>query len=362
MGFYEGVNKANDGLDNIVNLISTKKEFLIKQVVNSILLFVILLVFGCLDFATLTFHAEYLLTASYWGTIGTKLIAAICAFNVGINMMLDNEIKKSKELARNIALYNHLIRLKDTDFEEFVVHYLNPRLKAKAYKNKINRQIYLLNKFSRRRDRLLYSSDLPENQEKKKKNRYCIKRAELEELKSDEYIQKNLDSIIVNYKEIDPAIFELEINGEQKSQGIKVAGSIISGRIKESTTIIFTMLAISMLTTSFGLSASKEEFENNMVAFWHYCLKAVEDTGIVLWQFLNGLLRARKIVSKELTQPYAGRNAVLEEYINWRNKNNAQESPVFQEIKTVQEKLDAQKEDYIEMTPEEYEAYKKQNK
>ena len=192
MGYYEGVNRVNNSIDLVSGLISSKREFIIKQTANSLLLFIILIVFGCLDFATLTFHGEYLLTASYWGTIGTKMIAAICALNIGINVMLDNEIKKSEELANNISIYNRLIKLKDTDFEFFVLKVFNPKLKAKAYKNKINRQIYLLNKFSRRKDRLLYSQEVPTSldedtyklncavlENRKNKNRYCIKRREL---------------------------------------------------------------------------------------------------------------------------------------------------------------------------------------
>ena len=248
-------------------------------------------------------------------------------------MMLENEIKKSKDLARNIKTYNALISRKDTDFEYYVTHVFNPELKKKAYKNKINRQIYILNKFSKRRDRLLYSSDLPENQEKKKKNRYCIKRAELEKLKSDEYIDKNIESIVVRYKEVDPAVFELEINGAQKVEGVVTTGNLVVGRTKESSTIILSMLALSMLTTSFVLSISGEEFENNMIAFWHYCLKAAEDTGIVLWQFFNGSLRTRKIVSTQLTKPYAGRNVVLQAYLNWRFETNATNSHAYETLK-----------------------------
>lgn len=347
MGLSQGVNKVNDSLDWFTGLVSSKREFLIKQAANAILLFIILLVFGCLDFATLTFHGEYLATASYWGTIGTKMIAAICAFNVGINMMLENEIRKSEELERSKNEYEKLINLKDTDFEYFVVHIFNVKLKIRAYVNHINYQIHRLNRFSRRRSRLLYSSTLPENEEKKLKSRYCIKRKELEELKSDEYINKNLDNIVVRYKEVDPAVFELEINGAQKTTGVKTTGSITAGRVKESSTIIWTMLALSMLTTSFGLEASKEEFANNMVAFWHYCLKAVEDTGIVLWQFFNGTLRARNIVSSQLTQPYAGRNLVLKEYINWRSEKKAINSPVYEELHKNDETIE------VEMTEEE---------
>lgn len=345
MNYYDGISRVNEQADKLVGLLSSKREFIIKQTANSILLFIILLVFGCLDFATLEFHGEYLLTASYWGTIGTKLVAAICALNIGINMMLENEIKKSTELSRNIDEYNKLIKLKDTDFEYFVTRVFNPELKRKAYKFFINRKIYLLNKFSRRSDRLLYSSELPENKAKKAKNRYCRKRAELENLMSDDYINKNIDSLIVKYNEIDPSIFELEINGAQKSAGVKTTGNITLGRAKESSTIIMSMLAVSMLTTSFGLSASKEQFESQMVAFWHYCLKAVEDIGVVLWQFFNGTLRARKIVSTQLTQPYAGRNMVLKAYVNWRNEVKAIDSASYKEL--------SKEEDQIEISEEE---------
>jgi len=344
MSIYDGVSRANDSLDKLSGLLSSKREFIIKQTANSVLLFIILLVFGCLDFATLTFHGEYLLTASYWGTIGTKMVAAICALNIGINMMLENEIKKSEELSRNINEYNKLIALKDTDFEYFVTKVFNPQLKRKAYLFLMHRKIYLLNKFSRRKDRLLYSSELPENQEKKLKNRYCRTRKELEDLMTDDYINKNIDTLVVKYDEIDPAIFELEINGAQKTAGLKTTGNITVGRARESSTIILSMLAISMLTTSFGLSASKEEFESQMVKFWHYCLKAAEDTGVVLWQFFNGTLRARKIVSKELTKPYAGRNVVLREYVNWRGSTNAQNSTVYKELNKEEEYIEVDEE------------------
>ena len=99
-----------------------------------------------------------------------------------------------------------------------------------------------------------------------------------------------------------------------------------------------------MLTTSFGLAASAEEFENQMLRFWHYFLKAVEDIGVVLWQFFNGTLRTRRIVSTQLTQPYAGRNYVLREYINWREETNAKESPSFNEINKEDEYIEVDEE------------------
>lgn len=66
MGIYNAVSKANDLVAGAVGIASTKKEFIAKQSINFVLLFVVLLVFGCLDFATLQFHLEYITTPSYW--------------------------------------------------------------------------------------------------------------------------------------------------------------------------------------------------------------------------------------------------------------------------------------------------------
>ena len=104
----EKVSDVGDVISRAVSIASSKKEQVIKQAMNGVLLFTILLVFGCLDFATLKFHAEYLLTVGYWGTTVSKTIAGICAFNIGINVMWEVELKKDFVLAMAIAKYNIL--------------------------------------------------------------------------------------------------------------------------------------------------------------------------------------------------------------------------------------------------------------
>ena len=86
MNPFEKISSANDVVDSAISLAATKKEFIGKQILNTILLFIILLVFGCLDFARLTFHFEYIVDPSYWGTVLSKTIAGVCAFNIGINL------------------------------------------------------------------------------------------------------------------------------------------------------------------------------------------------------------------------------------------------------------------------------------
>ena len=339
---FERISKANEAIDEAISLAASKKEYWAKQIINSFLLFIILLVFGCLDFAKLTFHFEYLLNASYWGTVFSKTVAGVCAFNIGINLMWEVELRKDKILANAIAFYNHLIKYKDDDFEYFITHIYNPREKKKAYISQINKRIYTLNRFSRAKDRLLYSSDLPENQEKKLHNKYCIKRQELEDLKKDEFIDKNLESLKVHYFLVDATVFELEIDGSAIIHGVKTRGNINLGKVKASTNVILGMVGFSMFLTAIGLELNQEQFANQMVRFWHYLLKCVTDVGIVLWQTYRGMLNTRKIISQELTQPYVGRNKVLKEYYKWQFDTNKIDEKKYKSITKYQEEIEVE--------------------
>jgi len=341
------LSSANDAVGSAISVISSKKEYVLKQGMNILLLFVILAVFGCLDFATLTFHFDYLTNPNFWLTIAQKMIAGICAFNIGINIMWDTEIKKDKVLDEAQKLYYLLIDYKQIDFEEFIHKIFNPKEKKKAYINKMNRKIYLLNRMSKASDKLLYSSELPERQEEKKRNHYCIKRQELEDLKSEEYINKNLDNINVRYYAVDPTVFDLEIDGGVITSGVKTKGSTKAGRLKATSSVVIGMLGFAMLTSSFTLSFSQQQFASQMEAFWHYFLHCVEDVGIIVWQVLRGTSQARKIISEELTQVFVGRNKVLQEYLQWRLTNKKKNTEVYDEIHSHQE---------IELTEEQLKA------
>lgn len=339
----EKVSEMSHAISHAISFAQSKKEFIGKQVVNGVLLFIILLVFGCLDFVNLQMHLEYLATISYWSTIFSKVVAGVCAFNIGINIMWETELKKDQILAEAILLYEKLMKYKQVDFDYFVVKIFNPKEKKTAYISQINRKIYWLNKISRAKDRLLYSSEVPDGvenydklvlelEEKKKKNKYCVRRQRLEDLKKPDFIEKNLDSLKVNYHEVDPAVFELEVDGSSKYRGLKTVGNVTTGKVRASSNVVIGMLGVSMFITALTLDINQEQFEDQMVAFFHYLLKCVEDVGIVLWQFLRGMLKTRSIISGELTQVYVGRNKVLTEYLEWRLTTKQPNSKVYEEL------------------------------
>ena len=340
------VSQANDAISRAVSIAASKKEYLGKQIVNGVLLFIILIVFGCLDFATLSFHLEYLFYPSYWGTVFSKTVAGVCAFNIGINLIWEIELKKDYILAQAILEYERLKKHIKDDFEYFVVKIFNPKEKTKAYISQVNHRIFMLNRFSRRKDRLLYSSDLPEKQNLKMTNKYCMIRRELEELKSPAFIEKNLDALKVKYYEVDPSVFNLEIDGSPTIHGTKTKGNVSLGKAKASSNVAIIMIGLSMFLTAIGLEMNKEQFVDQMESFWHYLLKCTTDVGIVLWQTLRGLLKTRGIISAELTQPYVGRNKVLKEYYKWRLDENKISQEEYESIVGVTDEIE------IEVTKE----------
>ena len=352
MNPFEKISAVNDVVDGALDVAASKKEFIGKQIINAILLFIILLVFGCLDFATLTFHFEFLANVNYWVTTLSKTIAGVCAFNIGINLMWETEIRKNKILASAIKLYNHLVSFKDDkDFDYFVVNVFNPQEKKKAYISQINKKIFRLNRFARRKDKLLYSSEIPADaedyeskvkqlKETKLNNKYCVKRQELEDLKSDEYIRKNINSISVKYQEVDAIVFNLEIDGSAITTGVKTKGNITAGKVRASSNVVLGMVFISMFITAISLELNKDEFANQMVRFWHYVLKCATDVGIVLWQTYRGMLNSRNIISKELTQPYTGRNKVLKDYYDWKLSREVITQEQYNEIVNYKEEIE----------------------
>ena len=110
------------------------------------------------------------------------------------------------------------------------------------------------------------------------------------------------------------------------------------------------MVMISMFLTAFGLTADQQQFENQMIAFWHYCLKAIEDTAVVLWQFTRGTFQCRKIISSQITAPYSGRCFVLTHYIDWRLKEKLPDTESDKELNG----------EVVEITPEQLEKLKEE--
>lgn len=333
----KGIDSGYDALAKITSVTGTNSEKIGKTIINTILLIIIFAIFGCFDFLTMSFHFEYLSNVAFWTKVITKSIAGICAYNIGVNISWDRELEKDLLLIENAEKYERLNKMRDNkSFNKYIVEVFNPEEKKKAYISSINKKLYWLDKFSTNKSKLLYSlSSDDENKQQqleiaKSKNRYCIKRKQLEELKSEEYIAKNLDSISVRYSYVDPIIFDMDIDGKATYKGVKVKGSTTKARAKKTSSVMLSMIGVSAFLTSIGLDANQEQFENQVVAFWHYVLTCAEDVGIILWKVLSGVFASRKMINSEITRPLVDRNMILTKYIDWCAENNIEISKAKQ--------------------------------
>ena len=287
-----------------------------------------------------------------------KVVASLCAYNIGINFIVDEVIKRNKNLGLAKFRYEVLNASKQKDFEHYIHHVYNPGQKKAIYINMINKRIYLLNKFSKKKDRILYISELPERQLEKENNRYCIRRKELEYLKSDEYIDANIENLRVRYRDIDHTIFELEIGAKQKVHQRSVTGSIGKGRAISTGTGALSIIGVTMFIGSFSVAPDSQEFVEGTVAAVNTVVKMCSDIAVIIWQFFRGILSTTKIVSQQLTSPYVERTEILKKYYRWRQDNGESVPKFYQELYKMDnvqlEGTEEKEEEVLELTEEEY--------
>lgn len=353
-------NTLNEATGRFESLFSANKEKLFRTVTNVILTIVVLAVFGCFDFVKMEWAWEKVLTYAYWTKVTSKTIAAICCFNIGINFNWEPALSVFYELKESIKTYESLIKDKDDEhFEYYVNQVYNMESKKKAWINKINRQIYRLDRWSKNADKLLYTSKIPlgvenydakceELEAKKANNKYCIKRKELETLKSEAYINENINSITVKYSRVNPAAFEMGIDGKVVDEDNKVTGNVNLGRTKATANVIWGVVLVTCVTTAIAVSYDQEEFVNNMRAFWYYLLTTMVDIGIVAWNLFRGTMACKSIIEEQIHRPYVNRNKVLKGFIAWKINQDIQPSKSFLHIQEL-----TKEPEYIEISKEE---------
>lgn len=356
------LNQYNKSLNEVSgrfeSLFSANKEKLFRTVTNVILTIVVLAVFGCFDFVKMEWDWSQIFTYAYWTKVSSKTIAAVCCFNIGINFNWESALGTFYVLKETIKTYEVLIKDKDDEhFEYYVNQVYNMESKKKAWVNKINKAIYRLDRWSKNADKLLYTSKIPEGvpnyefkcqelENRKATNKYCIRRKELEILKSEEYIRDNLDSITVRYSKVNPSAFEMDINGKVVEEDNKVTGNVNLGRTKATANVIWGVVLITCITTAIAISYDQQEFVNNVRAFWYYLLTTMVDVGIVAWNLFRGTMACKSIIEEQIHRPYVNRNKVLKAFISWKLSHNIEPSRSYTHI---QEMLENSQEKIIEI-------------
>ena len=289
------------------------KTNILKNVFSILLLILILIVEGCFNFVTFEFKFDRLLNLGFWTNVGFKVVLLLLVKMWVMSIFMDVARSKNTDLIFNKKVNENLLKSKDDKFAKWVENVENKEIKIEFYKRKINKLIAKLEHNAKPQDRMLYFND---DETLKANNEYCIKRAELEYLISDEYIETNYQWLdIKKYPQIDSAVFDCPIGNENISKKYQ-----LSAKTKTAifSSLMFASLSFLLIQTVWN---SIEMFRNDLD--WLIIISGLlMDFIFIVWQGLTGISTAFSIIEQQEVLPYVNRNRILEKYLYFKNQDN----------------------------------------
>lgn len=287
-------------------MINNKDKF-IKNIVISALTLIILIVEGCFNFATLDWNFTTLGKVDFWIGIVTKLLLLLLVRMLALMIFQDIARNKNQNLLTEINLNNKLMKMKDADFPIWVENDLNLKIKIEAWKLSVNKKLNKLEKRAKEADRMFYYSKKL-TVEEKQENKYCrLKMMYLEQL-TDEYINENIDMLMVKYNHVDSAVFDLPVNLATSDNKYQLTA-------KTRSAIIFTLGTSSIWLLLTTIIRNAMEFQKNDAAILAILISLALDLIFLLMQFFSGMMDAFKIIDTQEVLPYVNRNRILREYL-----------------------------------------------
>lgn len=307
--------------DKISKFIIDNKAKIIKNIFSTLLIVVCTALLGAWNWVSFGFSIDTIKTSEYWIHVGIRSICLICMYQVGVNLFFDRFREKSEALNTEVATYEQLNKLRDTNFTEYIDGHLNRDIKKEAYRKRMLKKIYKLDKRASDSEKLLFLQTDPEVEvfikgklQKKKDNKYCIKKQAILDLLKEENLDKTIDMINVKYQHVEAAAFDLDIHGNITVDSYKVRSKQGSATAKAITTALAFMLPMGMVASSLAPGL----IEGNTITSIINC---VMDIGFCLWQLVRGIMFCETLLNAEYILPYSNRNRILKMYINW-NKGN----------------------------------------
>lgn len=321
---------------------------IIKNGIAAVLIFLILIIEGCINFVDMEFHWENLRNWSLWVQIATKVLLLVLIRMACMFIFLDVARKTNKRLGVETLLNEKLLKTRGNDFPYYCENVKNREIKKEAFTKKIQKKLATLERRAKTKDRMLYFSLHEGDQYLKEKNKYCIKRKMFEEMLTDEYQEKNYFCLDVkHYARIDPAVFDLPISirNENKYQLTSKTKSAIGLSIMSAAFILVMVQTIWNATNT----APKEELP--VIAL---TIGILMDTLFIAWQTIQGITGAFNTINNQEVTPYCNRNRILKEYGIWRNPDKVDnmtkwieqlENAARQETEKLMEKENTNEED-----------------
>jgi hypothetical protein len=163
---------------------------------------------GLFDFVNGRFDPSQIVTVDYWRGVVMLMMASVLFLLSASNRKIDQLMKEDEDVQYKTTTLESVAKSQDLfDFDEYLV-VKNTERKKITYINSIKKQIDRLDNGIRwlpfvngasTKDKMVYFEG---TEEQKRVNKYCIQRAELDYLMSDDYIDKNIRAMDVKYPEV----------------------------------------------------------------------------------------------------------------------------------------------------------------
>lgn len=174
---------------------------IISALVSILLLFVAFAMTGMFSWISAQFVEEPLRQSAFWFSILTSNLINLFSLMSAITYQFPSEREKNPQVKeREEALLAFNVTTDPVLLEKFVIE-VNYERKKLTYISEIDERIKkFIKKYKPKlADKKIWLTGTPEQ---KQDNDYCVKRMELEELKSDKFIQENLLYMDIKYSEI----------------------------------------------------------------------------------------------------------------------------------------------------------------
>lgn len=198
-----------------------------------------------------------------------------------------------------------------SDFDDFFTERTLKKKKI-AYKSEVNAKIGKLDKKASIDSQILWNNKDEEHQKAKESNQYCIKKKQFKELLDDDYIDKNIMYLQVEYKPITKS----QVFNNYKTKTINDEDDAFEDLNKRTFKDVMPSYFQGLLFLALFSVFIPEKQEFTLITLIAILVKLV----VAIWNYFNGKTYMEDKGTKAILNNLDTRLGIFKEYITWKNK------------------------------------------
>lgn len=297
-------------------------------------LLIIMLVGNAFDWLHMRFDFSKLNTWNYWNGVIQQIIMYATALIIGYLGRLEKEILNNIEYSNSLKEYRGLLKFKgDNSFVNFIDNIKNPQIKKAFIKKRTQLRLYRLDKRAKDYFKLDYDKAIQSNNietfiyKDEKSKKYCLKRFQLEQLFSDNYINANFRSISIKYPHINSQAFTYGVRiKEREENNYKVENKTAQDLTNKWLIKALQIILVAVIAGSIGSDANGGELVETVTDWLRIFLKYIVRCVLILISYIMGLWDGKNTFESNYLDVLSNRITILKEYLDWVHQNNINDS------------------------------------